>query len=77
MREMPPDHAAALALDVLSGSPSPLSDMVALNSAAALKVFGRAKDLGHGLELARESLSSGAAMEKLLLLVEGSRGEGR
>ncbi len=77
VREVPPDHAAALALDVLSGSPSPLSDMVAFNSAAALKVFGRAKDLRHGMELARESLSSGAAMEKLELLVKGSRGEGK
>jgi len=77
VREVPPDHAAAMALDVLSGNPSPLSDMVAFNSAAALKVFGRAKDLGHGLELARESLSSGAALEKLQSLIEGSREGGR
>ena len=75
--EMPPERAAALALEVLAGHPSPLSDMVTLNSAAALKVFGRAKDLSDGLEMAKESLASGAALEKLGSLIRGSREGGR
>jgi anthranilate phosphoribosyltransferase len=46
--------------------------VVTLNAAAALEVAGAAGDLAQGLALARESLESGAARERLARLVEAS-----
>jgi anthranilate phosphoribosyltransferase len=57
-----------MTLAVLSGEPGPAADASALNAAAALVVAGRAADLGEGLALAREALSSGAALAKLAAL---------
>jgi anthranilate phosphoribosyltransferase len=45
---------------------------VCLNAAAALWVAGAAPDLASGLELARESLDTGAAREKLAALVSAT-----
>jgi anthranilate phosphoribosyltransferase len=44
-------------------------DVVVLNSAAALVVAGKADDIPAGIELAREVIQSGAALEKLERLV--------
>jgi len=58
---------------VLSGEPGPRRDVVLLNAAAALWVAGAAGDLAGGVELARTSIDSGAASEKLARLVEASK----
>jgi anthranilate phosphoribosyltransferase len=48
--------------DLLNGTLSgAILDFVLLNSAALLFVAGMAKDLKHGVELARKSISSGQA----------------
>jgi anthranilate phosphoribosyltransferase len=58
---------------VLEGEPGARRDAVLLNAAAALWVAGAADDLKDGLSLARESLDSGAALERLEALVEASQ----
>ena len=54
------ENAAALE-SILSGERSPRADVVALNAGLALVVAERAGDLTEGLEIARESIASGAA----------------
>ena len=58
------DNARTM-LSILKGDQSPRSDVVALNSAAAFVVAGRASDLKDGLGLASDILSSGRALTKL------------
>jgi anthranilate phosphoribosyltransferase len=48
------------------------ADIVLLNAAAGIYVAGRAGSLRQGLGMARESLLSGKAFEKLELLVKHS-----
>jgi anthranilate phosphoribosyltransferase len=55
---------------ILDGEKSPRRDVVLLNAAAALVVSGRADTIGEAMPIAAESLSSGAAREKLERLVE-------
>ena len=57
---------------VLAGEPGPRRDIVCVNAGAALWVAGAAADLAAGLELARGSIDSCAARERLRALVEGS-----
>ena len=51
--------------DVLAGRPSPASDIVAFNAGAALYVGGVRDTLQAGVTLARETLASGAAAQRL------------
>lgn len=57
---------------LLLDSARPTGDIACLNAAAILIVSGHAADFESGLELARRSVRSGAAREKLELLVERS-----
>ena len=50
---------------LLSGAPSAYRDAVLLNSAAALVVADAADDLKQGVEMAAQSIDSGAASEKI------------
>ncbi len=61
------DAAQSLALirDALSGKAGPAFDMVALNAGATLYAADMADSLGEGVELARQILNSGKALEKL------------
>ncbi len=61
------DAAQSLALirDALSGKAGPAFDMVALNAGATLYAADMADSLGEGVELARQILNSGQALEKL------------
>jgi anthranilate phosphoribosyltransferase len=52
----------------------PRRDIVLLNSAAALVAADRAADLREGLDLARDSLQSGKARERLERMIAASRG---
>ena len=56
---------AAIVRDVLGGLPGAPRDIVLVNAAAALVAAGLAGDYRLGVELARESIDSGRAMEKL------------
>lgn len=65
---------AQILLDVLSGKlRNGARDICLLNSAAAIVVGGKPDDFGAALEMARDSLDSGAALKKLKTLVEFSR----
>src|SRR6185436_1206607 len=64
-----PQHNARLMRDVLDGAGGPLRDVVLLNSGAALVIAGRAAELEDGIELAAQSLDSGAAHRVLEALI--------
>jgi anthranilate phosphoribosyltransferase len=55
---------------LLEGEPGAYRDAVLLNAAAALVVASRAANLPEGVELARDSIDSGAALMKVEMLVE-------
>ena len=57
---------------VLENETSAYRDIVLLNAGAALVVAGKAGDIGEGIELARQSLASGAALNALEKLIETS-----
>ena len=62
---------AAILRGVLDGSEQgPKRDIVLLNAGAALLAAGVVADVGPGIELARATIDSGAALAKLDALVE-------
>ncbi len=63
----PADNARAFRM-LLDGAQGAYRDAVLLNAAAALIVAGRADTLRSGVDIARESLDSGAARDKLSML---------
>ncbi|HEY1922233.1 MAG TPA: hypothetical protein VGG44_05665, partial [Tepidisphaeraceae bacterium] len=67
------DAAAVALTNVLQGKPGPMRDIALLNSAAAMVVAEKAKDLPAGLALARESIDSGKARGALEMLIETSK----
>ena len=67
------DHNAKALKDELDDKPGAYRDVAILNAAAALVVAGAAKDLKQGAELARKSLSSGGARDRLDALIAVSR----
>lgn len=66
---------AAILEAVLSGRETgPKRDMVIMNAGAALACAGLADDMGDGIELARETILDGAALERLRLLRKAAAG---
>lgn len=64
---------AGILMDVLSGSErGPKRDMVLMNAGAALACAGLARDMGAGIELAREAILGGGALKRLDLLRKAS-----
>jgi anthranilate phosphoribosyltransferase len=63
------EHNAERLRDLLAGERGPRRDIVLLNSAAALVVAGKAKDLREGIALAGDSIDSGAAQAVLDRLI--------
>ena len=61
---------AQITLDILSGKTSPKRDAVLLNSAAGLYVSGKVESLREGVDLAREIIDSGKALEQLEKFIE-------
>jgi anthranilate phosphoribosyltransferase len=61
---------------LLDGARGAYRDAVLLNAAAALVVAGRAPGLREGVEIAAESVDSGAAGAKLAALAEATKGAG-
>ncbi len=65
---------AVILEDILAGRDTgPKRDMVAMNAGAALACAGLADDMGHGIDIALEIMSNGAALEKLRLLQKAAR----
>ncbi|HUZ84856.1 MAG TPA: anthranilate phosphoribosyltransferase, partial [Gaiellales bacterium] len=65
-----PAHNAAVILTVLDGERGPRRDAVILNAAAAMLVGARVDNLEQGIDLAVETIDSGAASATLAALVE-------
>ena len=60
-----PEENARIAREVLEGAGGPRRDVVLLNTAAALRAAGRAKDWRDGIGAAAEAIDSGRASEVL------------
>jgi anthranilate phosphoribosyltransferase len=58
---------------VLGGETGPKLDMVLLNAGTALMAAGVAESIYSGITLAREIITSGAALNKLNQLIDFSR----
>jgi anthranilate phosphoribosyltransferase len=59
---------------LLDGEAGAYRDAVLLNSAAALLLVGRAKDLSEGVQIARESIDTGEARRKVVALARITSG---
>ena len=73
-----PNESAEITFKILYGccdSDDPKREIVQVNGAAAIIVAGKAEDFGYGMELAHESIESGAAYKKLKELVKFSGGD--
>jgi anthranilate phosphoribosyltransferase len=68
----PAENAAAIR-EVFSGADGGRRSAILLNAAGAIAAAGHAEDLREGLQLARETVDSGAAAERLEQLVAFSR----
>jgi anthranilate phosphoribosyltransferase len=68
----PAENAAAVR-EVFEGADGGRRSAILLNAAGAIAAGGHAEDLREGLELARETVDSGAAAERLEQLVSFSR----
>ena len=68
----PAENAAAVR-EVLAGADGGRRNAILLNAAGAIAAAGHAEDLRDGLELARRTIDSGAAAERLEQLVSFSR----
>lgn len=60
-----PAENATITKEILQGSQSPKADIVILNAAAGFVVSGLATDFNEGIQIARETLSSQTAYQKL------------
>ncbi len=64
------ENAEAI-MEVLRGRyDTPLADFFCINAAAALHISDYARDLAHGVDMARSALASGKALKKLDQLLE-------
>ena len=68
----PAENAEAIR-EVFAGKKGGRSDAILLNAAGAIAAGGHAEDLREGLEVARRTIDSGAAGERLELLIAFSR----
>ena len=60
-----PEQSKALLQTVLDHEPGPARDIVILNAGVALYAANVATSMAHGVELAREAVANGKALEKL------------
>lgn len=75
LKAQTPEESASIIRDILDGKAGPPTDIVLLNAAAAICAGDKADSLKEGMELARQSIQSGAAREKLEKLREFSHRE--
>jgi len=62
--------AAGILRGILAGASGPCSDIAVLNAAAAIYVGGQAPSIAAGIDVARDSIRSGRARQKLTQLIE-------
>lgn len=60
---------AAITMDILKGSTGHRRDIVLLNAGATIYISGRADSIEEGIEIARDSIDSGKALQKLQNLI--------
>jgi anthranilate phosphoribosyltransferase len=70
-----PVENAAIMLELFKGAPGAKRDIVVFNAAAALYAADKVASIKEGISLARGSIDSGKALEKLTLLKEYSNGK--
>jgi len=73
-----PEESAEITFKILCGcldATDPKREIVQVNGAAAIIVAGKAEDFGYGMEVAKESIESGAAYRKLKELIKFSHGD--
>ena len=78
VRGTDPEGSAELTFRILNGlcePHDPKTEIVLVNGTAGIVVAGRADDFLYGMELARESIESGAAYGKLRGLIKASGGD--
>jgi anthranilate phosphoribosyltransferase len=68
-----PKENAEIALEVLRGRKGPKRDIVLLNAAAAVYLAGRADSYSQAIDVCRQSIDTGAAMQRLEDLRDYSR----
>ena len=71
-----PSENAKITKSILSGEKGPKRDVILLNTAAALMAAGKATDLKEGIQLAENSIDSGAAAAKLAGLAKFTQENG-
>lgn len=71
-----PEENADITKKILAGEKGPKRDVVLLNASAALIAAGKSEDFMEGINLAKDSIDSGAAEEKLEALVRFTRENG-
>lgn len=65
------DENAVITREILTGKEQgPKRDIVLMNAGSALYTIGAAKDMQEGIEIARKSIDSGKALEKLNQFIE-------
>jgi anthranilate phosphoribosyltransferase len=72
-----PDESAEILFAILNGYcafDDPKTEIVLVNSAAGIVVGGKADDFNYGMTVARDSIESGVAYEKLRAIVKASGG---
>jgi anthranilate phosphoribosyltransferase len=67
------DENASILTQILEGQPGPRREIVLLNAAPAIVAGGKANTMVEGLAIAKESIDSGRAKEKLDQLIAKSR----
>ncbi len=72
-----PEENAVIIRDILSGKTGPRRDAVLVNAALAVMAAGKAGDLREAVNIAANSIDSGAAMSKLKDLMEFTRDKAR
>jgi anthranilate phosphoribosyltransferase len=73
-----PEESAETLFKILNGhvaADDARIEIVLVNSAAGIMVGGKAEDFSYGMELARESIGSGAGYKKLWALIKASSGD--
>ena len=61
---------AGIIISIMKGETGPRRDVVLMNASAALVSAGKARDFKAGVKMARESIDSGEALDKLHRLIE-------
>jgi len=67
------DYNKKIFIDVLKDEDTPVKNAIIMNSAMAILISGIVKDLHSAVEMAKKSISSGKAFEKLNTLIERTK----